>query len=144
VRKDRKGDSRKRFLMFLITVVSVAGMASIAVAASQDKYELPEPYLTWEKGFLQDFPPLQGLMDIMISTTVTQLKAPAGDILHNRVCSALAYEMAKTLSKDERKLAVATDIWPMKWRKHCPRMNGSWQLQRISSTISARRIAGLC
>jgi len=96
--------------MFLITVVSVAGMASIAVAASQDKYDLPEPYLTWEKGFLQNFPPLQGLMDIMVSTTVTQLKAPAGDILHNRVCSALAYEMAKTLSKDERKLAVATDI----------------------------------
>jgi hypothetical protein len=33
--KDRKGDFKKRFLMFLITVVSVAGIARIAVAASQ-------------------------------------------------------------------------------------------------------------
>lgn len=49
-------------------------------------------------------------MDIMISTTVKQLKDPGADILHNRVCSALAYEMAKPLSKPERKLAIATDI----------------------------------
>jgi hypothetical protein len=49
-------------------------------------------------------------MDTMISTTVVQLTAPEADILHNRVCSALAYEMAKKLSKKERMIAVAADI----------------------------------
>ena len=49
-------------------------------------------------------------MDVMIATTVAQLKDPEADILHNRVCSALAYEMAAKLSKPERKLAVVTDI----------------------------------
>jgi hypothetical protein len=33
-------------------------------------------------------------MDVMIATTVAQLKDPEADILHNRVCAALAYEMA--------------------------------------------------
>jgi hypothetical protein len=107
---NRKREHRKRFVLCLITLGCVIGMASIAAAATQDKYDLPEPYLTWEKGFLREFPSLQGLTDTMISTTVMQLKAPEADILHNRVCSALAYEMAKTLSKEERKLAVATDI----------------------------------
>jgi hypothetical protein len=46
----------------------------------------------------------------MIATTVKQLKDPDADILHNRVCSALSYEMAKKLPKQERKLAIATDI----------------------------------
>lgn len=100
----------KKLIICLIASVCFAGMVSVAVAASQDTYSLPEPYLTWEKGFLKEFPPLQGLMDTMIGTTVMQLKAPEADILHNRVCSALSYEMAKTLSKEERKLAVATDI----------------------------------
>ena len=49
-------------------------------------------------------------MDIMIRTTLAQLKDPEADILHNRVCSALAYEMAKKLPKGERMLAVVTDI----------------------------------
>ena len=71
---------------------------------------MPKPYLAWEKAYLIEFPELQGLMDIMIGTTVAQLKDPEADILHNRVCSALAYEMAKKLSKAERKLAVVTDI----------------------------------
>ena len=88
----------------------VFGAAGIAVASSQGKYGLPEPYLVWEKTYLEEFPELQGLMDIMIGTTVAQLKDPEADILHNRVCSALAYEMAKKLSKAERKLAVVTDI----------------------------------
>ncbi len=102
--------NRKRFILCAITLALVFGMAGIAAAASQDKYGLPEPYLAWEKAYLTEFPELQGLMDIMIRTTVEQLKDPEADILHNRVCSALACEMAKKLSKAERKLAVATDI----------------------------------
>jgi len=102
--------NRKRFIIYVIALAFVFGMAGIAVAASQDKYSLPEPYLAWEKAYLKEFPELQGLMDVMIRTTVAQLKDPESDILHNRVCSALAYEMAKKLSKAERKLAVVTDI----------------------------------
>ena len=102
--------NRRRFIIYAIALALVFGMAGIAAAASQDKYGLPEPYLAWEKAYLNEFPELQGLMDIMIRTTVAQLKAPEADILHNRVCSALAYEMAKPLSKPERKLAIATDI----------------------------------
>jgi hypothetical protein len=101
---------RKRFITCVIALAFVFGMAGMAAAASQDKYALPEPYLAWEKAYLKEFPELQGLMDIMIGTTVKQLKDPEADILHNRVCSALACEMAKKLSKAERKLAVATDI----------------------------------
>jgi len=101
---------RRRFIIYAIALALVFGMAGIAAAASQDKYGLPEPYLAWEKAYLNEFPELQGLMDIMIRTTVAQLKDPGADILHNRVCSALAYEMAKPLSKPERKLAIATDI----------------------------------
>jgi hypothetical protein len=108
--RNRKEENMKRFIMGLIAMLCVAGMAGIAVAASQDKYGLPEPYLAWEKAYLSEFPELQGLMDVMIATTVKQLKDPGADILHNRVCSALAYEMAKPLSKPERKLAIATDI----------------------------------
>ena len=105
-----KGEYMKKLVMGLVAVALVFGAAGIAVAASQGKYGLPEPYLAWEKAYLKEFPELQGLMDIMIGTTVAQLKDPEGDILHNRVCSALAYEMAKKLSKAERKLAVVTDI----------------------------------
>lgn len=94
----------------LIALALAFGAAGIAAAASQDKYALPEPYLAWEKAYLKEFPELQGLMDTMVATTVAQLKAPDADILHNRVCSALAYEMAKQLGKPERKLAIATDI----------------------------------
>ena len=101
---------RRRFIIYATALALVFGMAGIAAAASQDKYGLPEPYLAWEKAYLNEFPELQGLMDIMIRTTVAQLKDPGADILHNRVCSALAYEMAKPLSKPERKLAIATDI----------------------------------
>ena len=103
--------NRKRCIIYAIALAFVFGMAGIAVAASQDKYGLPEPYLAWEKAYLNEFPELQGLMDVMIATTVQQLKDPEADILHNRVCSALAYEMAKKLSKAERKLAVVTDIF---------------------------------
>jgi len=100
----------RRSIVFGITLALVIGTSGMAVAAVQDKYALPEPYLAWEKAYLKEFPELQGIMDVMIATTVQQLKDPGADILHNRVCSALAYEMAKPLSKAERKLAIATDI----------------------------------
>jgi len=102
--------NRKRFIICVISLAFVFGVAGIAVAATQDKYSLPEPYLAGEKAYLKEFPELQGLMDVMIATAVQQLKDPDADILHNRVCSALAYEMARPLSNHERKLAVATDI----------------------------------
>ena len=102
--------NRKDIVIILTALVLVSGAAGIASAAVQDKYALPEPYLAWEKAYLKEFPELQGLMDTMIATAVRQLKAPEGDILHNRVCSALAYEMGKPLAVQERRLAVAADI----------------------------------
>ncbi len=101
---------RKRIIIGVVSLALVFGVAGIVVAGSQDKYGLPEPYLAWEKAYLKEFPELQGLMDIMIATAVKQLKDPDADILHNRVCSALAYEMARPLSRQERKLAIAADI----------------------------------
>ena len=100
----------KKCIACIIALVIVVGAAGTAAAASQDRYALTELYLAWEKAYLKEFPELQGLMDVMIDTTVKQLKDPEADILHNRVCSALAYEMAKTLNKQERKLAIAADI----------------------------------
>ncbi len=102
--------SRKKIVVCLIALALAFGTVGAAAAASQDKYALPEPYLAWEKAYLKEFPELQGLMDTMIATAVQQLKDPDADILHNRVCAALAYEMAKQLGKQERKLAIATDI----------------------------------
>ena len=80
----------KKCIAGIIALVIVVGAAGTAAAASQDRYALPEPYLAWEKAYLKEFPELQGLMDVMIDTTVKQLKDPEADILHNRVCSALA------------------------------------------------------
>jgi len=105
-----KNMNRKDIVIILTALALVSGAAGIASAAVQDKYALPEPYLAWEKAYLKEFPELQGLMDTMIATAVRQLKAPEGDILHNRVCSALAYEMGKPLAVQERRLAVAADI----------------------------------
>ncbi len=101
----------KRHVVVLVAVAVVFLATGIAWAGSQDKYGLPEPYLAWEKAYLKEFPELQGSMDIMIDRTVAQLKNPEADILHNRVCSALAYEMAGKLPREERKLAVVTDIF---------------------------------
>jgi len=100
----------KKLTLGLIALLGVAWTASNALAATQDKYPLPEPYLTSEKAYLKEFPQLQGLMDVMIATAVEQLKDPTSDILHNRVCSALAFDMGKSLSKQERQLAIGADI----------------------------------
>jgi hypothetical protein len=107
---NRKGGNMKKLITGVIAMLCVAWTAGTAMAATQDKYPLPEPYLAWENAYLKEFPELQGLMDVMIATAVQQLKDPTSDILHNRVCSALAYEMAKPLSKQERKLAIGADI----------------------------------
>lgn len=80
--------------------------------ASQDRFELPQPYLNWERQYLKDFPQLQRVMDVMVETSSRQLKDPSQDILHNRVCSALAQKMAADmkLPSAERRLAIATDL----------------------------------
>jgi hypothetical protein len=100
----------KRYIIGLIAIVGIAWTAGTAMAATQDKYALPEPYLAWEKAYLKEFPELQGVMDVMIATAVQQLKDPTSDVLHNRVCSALAYDMGKSLPKHDRKLAIGADI----------------------------------
>jgi hypothetical protein len=97
-------------LLSLTLVFSMLMMADTAPAGIQDKFDLPEPYLSWEKSYLKEFPDLQKFLEIMITTTATQLQNPSEDILHNRVCSALAYEMSKALPFQKRKLAIATDI----------------------------------
>jgi hypothetical protein len=83
-----------------------------AFAASQDKYGLSLPSLGWESTYLKEFPDTQKVMDRMIEITVRQLKEPEQDILHNRICSALAYKMAldRKLAKADQRLAVVTDI----------------------------------
>ena len=97
--------------LFSLTLgFSMLVMATMTTAATQDKFDLPEPYLGWEKSYLKEFPDLQRFLDVMITTTATQLQNPSEDILHNRVCSALAYEMSKELPSEKRKLAIATDI----------------------------------
>ena len=100
----------KNILFLAISLVLIFMLGGEALASMQDKYDLPEPYLTWERAYLKEFPELQKLMDVMIGTTVDQLKNPGEDILHNRVCSALACEMSKNLPAQDRKLAVATDL----------------------------------
>jgi len=85
-------------------------MANMTVAGTQDKLDLPEPYLGWEKSYLKEFPDLQKFLDAMVTTTADQLQNPSEDILHNRVCSALAYEMSKELPPERRRLAIAADI----------------------------------
>jgi hypothetical protein len=85
-------------------------MVNTTIAGIQERFDLTEPYLSWEKSYLKEFPDLQKFLEIMITTTATQLQNPSEDILHNRVCSALAYEMSKGLPPEKRRLAIATDI----------------------------------
>lgn len=97
-------------LVSLTLVFGMLTMADTVIAGAQDRFGLPEPYLGWEKSYLKEFPDLQKFLETMITTTAAQLQNPSEDILHNRVCSALAYEMSKELSPQKRKLAIATDI----------------------------------
>ncbi len=102
----------KKVLMSCLVVLFTFSVTVFAMAASQDKYALPEPYLGWEKAYLQKFPQLQEVMDAMIMKTTEQKKNPTQDILHNRVCSAIAYWMAtgEKLPDNEQKVAVAADL----------------------------------
>ncbi len=99
-----------KVLIGLGILMMVFSFEGAGAGQMQKKFNLPEPYLTWEKAYLSEFPDLQRLLDTMINTAGEQLKNPGEDILHNRVCSALAYEMAKSLSPKERRLVIATDI----------------------------------
>ncbi len=100
-------------LIICFVVLCVTLFVSVPVlAASQDKYDLPEPYITWEKAYLKKFPTLQPIMDAMLETTAQQLKNPEQDILHNRICSALVYKMAvdNNLPSQQQRLAIAGDL----------------------------------
>lgn len=87
-------------------------MAAAAFAGAQDKYPLPEPYAGLEKAYLAEYPDLQGVMDAMIVETEQQLAKPANDILHNRICTALVYQMAvkDNLPKADIRLSIAGDL----------------------------------
>lgn len=96
-------------------VLALTGLfccASGAFAASQDAFTLPEPYLGWEQQYLKQSPELQGLMDTMTANSQAMLKKPDQDILHNRVCAAIALKMAtdRKGSAELQKLGPATDI----------------------------------
>lgn len=98
-----------------IVLIFIAFLSQLPVwswAASQDQFNLPQPYLNWERQYLKDFPELQRVMDVMVETSARQLKDPSQDILHNRVCSALAQKMATDmkLRPADRRLAIATDL----------------------------------
>ena len=96
----------------LILLVLGPGDAGLAGAGAQDPYDLPKPYLSWERTYLGQFPRLQGIMDAMVKITVGQLKEPEQDILHNRVTSALVYKMALDLKlpQDTQNLALVADL----------------------------------
>jgi hypothetical protein len=100
----------KRILSIFVALLSL--LSAGGWAASQDGFQLPQPYLAWEQQYLKDFPELQRIVDIMVETSRRQLKDPSQDILHNRVCSALAQRMAMdmALSPADRRLLIATDL----------------------------------
>lgn len=102
----------KRILRFFLMGICLFMISSTCQAAAQDKYPLPAPYAQLEKQYLEEYPDLQKTMDDMILTTEKQMEKPQNDILHNRICTALVYQMAKhdRLSKRETHLAIAGDL----------------------------------
>jgi len=98
--------------LVLAAIVLLFQFPAASLAASQDRFELPQPYRDWERQYLEDFPDLQRVMDVMVDTSARQLKDPSQDILHNRICSALAHKMAldMKLRPADRRLAIATDL----------------------------------
>ncbi len=97
--------------MIAILAVSFAATGPV-FAASQDKYGLPEPFLSMEQNYLNETPELQKVMDVMIATEERQVKDPVQDILHNRLCAAFVYQMAldQKLSDSDRRKALAGDL----------------------------------
>jgi hypothetical protein len=108
--EEKKMKKKVSVLTSLIISLSLLITTNRASAGIQEPFDLPEPYLSWERAYLKEFPDLQKYLDIMVTSTKAQLPNPAEDILHNRVCSALAYEMARSISPAKRKSAIATDI----------------------------------
>lgn len=80
--------------------------------AQLNRHALPAAFGTKERAYLAAFPDLGVVLRRMIEITQEQLKDPAQDILHNRVCAALAYQMAvdSGLSAREQRLAIAADL----------------------------------
>src|SRR5688572_17856195 len=89
-------------------LIAAAGQVGLL----QDRYALREPYSAWERVYLGDFPGVQRVMDVMVETTARQLPDPAQDILHNRVCAAIAHGMATDmgLASNDRRLIVAGEL----------------------------------
>ena len=102
--------SWSRILFLLMSGLTLA--SPVFAAASQDKYDLPEPYISSEKAYLKELPDLQRVMDVMVGASERQLKEPGQDVLHNRVCAALVYQMSvdNKLPSSERRLALAGDL----------------------------------
>lgn len=93
--------------------VTVSFMAAAPTfATSQDPYFLPDEFLAAETEYLETYPELQKVMDVMIDTSKQQLDNPEQEILHNRVCAALVYQMTGNgeLSANDRRLALAGDL----------------------------------
>lgn len=130
----------------LSAVVLVAGLVTAATgAAMQNRFELPQPYLDWERAYLKDFPELQRVMDRMVVSSVRQMQDPTQDILHNRVCAALAYRMAQDLKlkRGEQKFAVLTDLLHNISKEERPLvLTDSNVLGQASQLVSRLRRAG--
>lgn len=134
----------KRFLLECALAAGIIAAQS-AGAASQDRFSLPPPYLEWEQAYLAEFPELQRIMDLMVDATVRQLKDPSQDVLHNRVCAALAHRMAADLKlgKGEQKLAVLVDLLHNVSKEEQPLVLTDPQvLKRASELIARLRQAG--
>jgi len=130
----------------LSVAVLVSGLVtSLTGAAMQNRFELPQPYLDWERAYLKDFPELKRVMDRMVVASVRQMQDPVQDILHNRVCAALAYKMASSskLKRGEQKLAVLTDLLHNISKEERPLvLTDSKVLGQASQLISRLRQAG--
>lgn len=130
----------------LSVVVLVSGLVtSLTGAAMQNRFELPQPYLEWERAYLKHFPELQRVMDRMVLVSVRQMQDPAQDILHNRVCAALAYRMASSskLKRGEQKLAVLTDLVHNISKEATPLvLTDSGVLAQASQVVTQLRQAG--
>lgn len=134
----------KRWIALSSTVLMLLGTLP-AFAASQDTYSLPDSYLKHEKAYLKAYPKLQPLMDVMIKNSQTLLQDPDQDILHNRVCAALAYQMAVSNKKSERlrMLAPAGDLLHnISKDNKSVLLNDPAILEKLSNIVSRLKKAG--
>lgn len=115
------------------------------LAAELARHPLPEPYLGLERRYLDAMPELRAVMSRMIEVTQRQMKDASQDILHNRVCAALAYKMAidSRLPPAQTKVAVAADLLHniAKEDKTMVLSNAAVRA-RVGATISQLRAAG--